>query len=116
MIDVLFLLSWWALWLFLPTCSPHYKACCYGIALLLLTATGSLSTYYYYRNAYPLGIIHKDGILRVGPHETYGTCGIAKEHDKIVVCDVHDAWKQVQKVGSDVRGWIPQDYITTDVP
>lgn len=115
MIDILFLLLWWIFLLGLPAFCLYYKAFWYGIILFFLVAMGSIATHYYYRDAYPIGTIREDIMVRVGPHETYGTCGMFKANDKVVLCDMRDTWKQVQKIDCAVRGWIPQEYVTIDI-
>lgn len=123
MIDILFLLLWWLLFLVSSRISVYYKIFWYGIMIFFLVIIGAVVLHCYYRDAYPLGVIREDIVVRVGPDDTYGTCGIFKAKDKVVICDSRDAWKQVQKIDSSdwyysvggVRGWVLQEYVAIDI-
>jgi hypothetical protein len=124
MIDLLFLSCWWLLFLLSSHVPVYLRTLWYGTLITLLVITGSVVGYCYYRDAYPEAMISDEVTVRVGPHETYGVCGVFKAKDKVVVCDSHDNWKQVQKIYSShwyyaldtIRGWVPQESVVVVYP
>jgi hypothetical protein len=105
MISLCFLVVWWLL-IFIPTYSNHgmLKMIQYAVLVVLLLYFGIVTIKGYYATWYPCCAVRQEAMLRVGPGETYMSCGALQEGATVRVTRCDRAWYRV--VGDGGEGWV----------
>lgn len=105
-ITIIGIMSWWLLWLV----APHVTG---GKRTVLMFLLGVLVAYSYYemhRAIYQrgrrMGRIQCVIPLRVGPDGAYGSCGMLKPGESVVLTCVEGDWYRVE--AQRCTGWVPR--------
>jgi hypothetical protein len=109
MIAVAFLVVWWMIALGYSATWSRMWQYAWLIALGLL---GACTINNYLTTWYPRRYVCEDTIVRVGPNETYGSCGSVTSHSEIVIYQTQHDWS---KIGfRSLVGWIPSHAIAPE--
>jgi uncharacterized protein YraI len=80
--------------------------------LIIMALLGIFTLKNYRATWYPRRHVSEDTLVRVGPHESYGTCGTMASHSEVVIYDTQHDWS---KIGfGSLMGWIPSRVIETE--